>query len=150
MSAAPPWPRVLGIVALMPQMACVIAAYMGPPEWREAAHLIAMFYAAVILGFLGGGWWGIAASAPAAERRHGLGWLWLAALLAMLAGFACVIGWALEWLPLEPLLVMLGAALSLCLIVDARISVFTPRWWAKSRAPLSLGAGAATILIALN
>ena len=80
MGNVPRMPRWLGLAGLLPQFICVAVLYWGPDYSREPAQIISVAYAALILAFLGGTWWGIAAMAPAAERRRALGWVWIAAL----------------------------------------------------------------------
>ena len=94
-------------------------------------------------------WWGIAAAAPAAQRRRTLGWLWIAAVLPSLVALACFLPWALDWEWPEPSLVMLGGALLVSLGVDAKLGALAPRWWLALRVPLSTGLGLATIAAAL-
>ena len=149
MQSVPALPRWLGLAGLLPQFTCVAVLYAGPAEWREAALAIAFAYAALILSFLGGMWWGIAAAAPAAQRRKALGWLWIAAVLPSLVALACFLPWALDWAWPEPSLVMLGGALLVTLGVDAKLGALAPRWWLALRVPLSTGLGLATIAAAL-
>ena len=149
MQSVPALPRWLGLAGLLPQFTCVAVLYAGPAEWREAALAIAFAYAALILSFLGGMWWGIAAAAPAAQRRKALGWLWIAAVLPSVVALACFLPWALDWAWPEPSLVMLGGALLVTLGVDAKLSALAPRWWMTLRVPLSTGLGLATIATAL-
>ncbi|MCA0891698.1 DUF3429 domain-containing protein [Qipengyuania flava] len=149
MQSVPALPRWLGLAGLLPQFTCVAVLYAGPAEWREAALAIAFAYAALILSFLGGMWWGIAAAAPAAQRRKALGWLWIAAVLPSLVALACFLPWALDWAWPEPSLVMLGGALLVTLGVDAKLGALAPRWWMTLRVPLSTGLGLATIAAAL-
>ena len=149
MQSVPALPRWLGLAGLLPQLTCVAVLYAGPAEWREAALAIAFAYAALILSFLGGMWWGIAAAAPAAQRRRTLGWLWIAAVLPSLVALACFLPWALDWAWPEPSLVMLGGALLVSLGVDAKLGALAPRWWLALRVPLSTGLGLATIAAAL-
>ena len=149
MQSVPALPRWLGLAGLLPQFTCLAVLYAGPAEWREAALAIAFAYAALILSFLGGMWWGIAAAAPAAQRRKALGWLWIAAVLPSLVALACFLPWALDWAWPEPSLVMLGGALLVSLGVDAKLGALAPRWWLALRVPLSTGLGLATIAAAL-
>ncbi len=149
MQSVPALPRWLGLAGLLPQFTCLAVLYAGPAEWREAALAIAFAYAALILSFLGGMWWGIAAAAPAAQRRKALGWLWIAAVLPSLVALACFLPWALDWAWPEPSLVMLGGALLVTLGVDAKLGALAPRWWMTLRLPLSTGLGLATIAAAL-
>lgn len=150
MREVPSKARLLGLAGLLPQIACLIVIYLGPEEWRDAAYIAAALYAALILSFLGGTWWGLAAGAPAAERRSALGWLWVAAVLPSLVAFACLAPMLLGYWYAEPTLIMLGAALLVALAVDARLSNLAPRWWLSLRVPLSIGLGVLTMLIALG
>lgn len=149
MKNVPRWPRLLGLAGLLPQLAAVLAAFLGPEEWNEPARVIGTLYAALIFTFLGGTWWGIAAGAPAAERRGGLAWVWVAAVVPSLAAFGLVGAWMLELLPLEPVLIMLGAGLLVALSVDSRLGSLSPRWWMQLRVPLSVILASATIALAL-
>ena len=149
MSRVPFWPRMLGLAGLLPQLACLALAVSGIEPWAEHARLVAAIYAALIFTFLGGMWWGLAAGAPAAERRGSLGWLWVAAVVPSLLALALIGAWQLDLLPLEPVLVALGAGLLISLGVDARAGALAPRWWMALRAPLSVLLGAATLAIAL-
>ncbi|MBX7482798.1 DUF3429 domain-containing protein [Qipengyuania qiaonensis] len=149
MGSVPTLPRWLGLAGLLPQLACVVILYVGPPEWRQSAQAISLAYAALILSFLGGTWWGFAAMAPAAERRRALGWLWVAAVLPCLAGLACFFPAIFGWESPEPSLVMLAGALLVSLGVDARLGPLAPRWWMSLRAPLSIGLGLLTMAAAL-
>lgn len=149
MRSVPSAPRLLGLAGLVPQLACVLALYGGPPEWRAAALAGAVVWAALALAFLGGSWWGIAAGAPAAERRGALGWLWLASVVPVLVALGCLLPWVLGALPVEPALVMLGAALLIGVGVDAKLDPLAPRWWLALRVPLAIGMGAATLAAAL-
>ena len=147
MSAVPPWPRLLGLAGLLPQLAALAIAFLGPEEWYELSRTIGALYAALIFTFLGGTWWGIAAGAPAAERRGGLAWLWVAAVTPSLLALALIGALIGGMLPLEPVLVMLGAGLLVALGIDVRLGSLSPRWWMQLRAPLSLILGAATIAL---
>ncbi len=149
MSEIPRWPRWLGLAGLLPQFACLAAALLGPDDWKNTALAVAAIYAGLIFTFLGGAWWGIAAGAPAAERRSGLAWLWIAAVVPSLIAFGCLGAWAGGLLPLEPVLIMLGAGLLVALGVDSRVGALGPRWWIKLRAPLSITLGTTTMLVAL-
>lgn len=149
MGSVPVWPRALGIAGLLPQIAFALLALFAAEEWRELARGGGALYASLILTFLGGAWWGIAAGAPAAERRGSLSWLWIAAVLPSLFAWALLALWLWDFLALEPILVMLGAALLVALGVDWRLASLAPRWWMHLRAPLSIGLGLLTFALAL-
>lgn len=144
MRDVPALPRLLAIAGVLPQLCAAVALYAGPVAWRLPAQTGAIVYAALTLAFLGGAWWGIAAGAPAAERRGALGWLWLAAVAMVVVAFAGLLCRALGVLPAEPALIMFGGALLASLAVDARLGALAPRWWMALRVPLSLAMGAAT------
>ncbi|MDG6078918.1 DUF3429 family protein [Erythrobacter litoralis] len=148
MGSIPFWPRFLGFSGLLPQAACAIVVWVGPTSWHGAALGIAVLYAGLILTFLGGMWWGIAAAAPAAERRRTLRWLWIAAVLPNFVAMACLGPWALDMVGVEPSLIMLASAVLLSLGIDVRLDQLSPRWWMALRVPLSIGLATATFLCA--
>ncbi len=142
----PPLPRiaiVLGVAGLAPQVWALLATY------READRYIGLaagyFYAALIFSFLGGVWWGVAAS-----RKDAPEWLYLAAVVPSLVAFASGIPWmtGAEW-P-GPSLGVLGAGILLSALVDrttfARGLIDRNLW--RLRLGLSLGLGALTLLLA--
>jgi len=145
-SPPPPLPRIafiLGFAGLAPQVWALLATF------READRYIGLaagyFYAALIFSFLGGLWWGVAAS-----RKDAPEWLYLAAVVPSLIAFATGIPWMTgsEW-P-GPSLGLLGLALLLAPLVDRRliavglISVSLYRL----RVALSLGLGGLTLMLA--
>ena len=146
-NAIPPWPRSLGFAGLLPQFACLAALWFGPEAWRYAALAIAWGYGALILSFLGGLWWGIAASRMR-EGERVPGWLWVAAVAPSLVALATYLPWVFgaEW-P-GPSLAVLGVAIIASLWVDRRIAPSAPAWWMRLRVPLSLGLGGASLLCA--
>jgi hypothetical protein len=103
-------------------------------------------YAALILSFLGGMWWGLAARQ--AERCPP--WIWWAAVAPSLVAFATAFPWAVGGAWPGPSLVILGIALILSLLVDRRLVSLgiAPDWWMGLRVPLSLGLGSLTIIAA--
>ena len=147
MNTIPALPRNLGLAGLVPQLACLAALIAGPDEWRFAALAIAWGYAALIFSFLGGLWWGIAATRLHSAQRVP-DWLWLAAVAPSLIAFATYLPWvfAAQW-P-QPSLIVLGAGLIGSLTIDCAIAHLTPPWWLRLRVLLSLGLGLATLGIA--
>ena len=148
MNTIPALPRNLGLAGLLPQFACLIALVAGPEEWRFAALAIAWGYAALIFSFLGGLWWGIAASRLHSAQRVPE-WLWVASIAPSLIAFATYLPWvfAAQW-P-QPSLIVLGVGLIASLVVDRSIAQLTPPWWMPLRGVLSIGLGLATLGAAL-
>ncbi|MEZ5744017.1 MAG: DUF3429 domain-containing protein [Sphingomonadaceae bacterium] len=148
MTTIPFWPRWLGLAGLLPQTACLLAAWLGDPQWHYAALAIGFGYAALIFSFLGGLWWGIAASRMR-EGERVPGWLWIASVLPSLIALAAFVPWVFgaEW-P-GPSLIVLGAGIIASLWVDRRIAPSCPDWWMRLRVPLSLGLGTLTVLLGL-
>ena len=135
----PPSARLLGFAGLLPQLAFVGLQLVRPdPGWS----LLAFGYGALILSFLGGVWWGVAASrrAPSAE-------LFVASVVPSLVALALLAA-ALVGLSLGWPLVLLGSAIMLTLLVDLWLAARgdVPPDWMRLRVPLSLGLGALTIL----
>lgn len=142
----PPLPRialVLGIAGLAPQVWALLATLRE--EDRYIGLAAGYFYAALIFSFLGGLWWGVAAS-----RKDAPEWLYLAAVVPSLIAFATGIPWmtGTEW-P-GPSLGVLGLAILMSAIVDW--TIFRARLidlnLLRLRLGLSLGLGAATLLLA--
>lgn len=148
MKSTPQPARFLGFAGLLPQIACLVAAWLGPPEWRWSALAIGWGYAALIFSFLGGLWWGLASGSPD-EGRRAPGWLWVAAVVPSLLALGTYVPWVFgkEW-P-GPSLLVLGVAIIFSILVDARLVTIRPSWWLSLRLPLSLGLGGATILLGL-
>ncbi len=148
MNHVPPLPRLLGLAGLLPQLACLLALWFGPADWRYIALASAWGYAALIFSFLGGLWWGIAAVCSA-QGEEAPGWLWVAAVMPSLIAFATYLPWIFGWRWPAPSLAVLGAGLLASLAVDQRLGTLAPGWWLALRRPLSLGLGAMSLLIAV-
>ena len=142
----PPVARALGYAGLLPQIAAVLVLATGGPSVRFTALALAFAYAALILSFLGGLWWGLAASADRAPA-----WLWFAAVVPSLIALASAWPWTVGLRWPGPSLIMLGIALIVALAVDRRLVRLgiAPTDWLALRAPLSLGLGVLTIAAAL-
>ena len=141
-------PIALGFAGLLPQLAFVIAAWLGPDEWRWTALAMGWGYAALIFSFLGGVWWGLAAGAVA---RNCLppGWVWIVAVFPSLLALATFYPWVVGAPWPGPSLIILGVAIAVSFVMDMALARFTPPWWLGMRIPLSLGLGLATILLAV-
>lgn len=142
----PPTARILGLAGLLPSIACLVAMLAGGEAVWFLALAIAYAYAALILSFLGGLWWGLAAARPDAPH-----WIYGIAVAPSLVALASAIPWAFgdEW-P-GPSLLLLGVMLLLSLIVDFRLAALgiAPGWWIGLRLPLSLGLGTLTLACGL-
>lgn len=144
MTPLPPIARLLGFAGLLPQFAFVGLQIAHPdPGWA----ILAFAYGGLILSFLGGIWWGVAARAPGEDPDIGAGTFAAAvvpSLVAMAILLAALLQQTLRW----PL-VALGSALMLTLLVDRRLAAAgaVPPGWMALRIPLSLGLGALTILM---
>ena len=146
---APGTPRLafwLGFAGLIPQALALIAVVAGNPEGRFSPLALAYAYAALILSFLGGMWWGLAAQA----RRRVPAWLWVAAVLPSLIALASALPWATGASWPGPSLALLGIALLGSLAVDRQLRAagLCPPWWLWLRVPLSVGLGGMTLAIA--
>lgn len=144
----PPLARLLGFAGLLPQLACALAAWIGPEEWRWTALAMGWAYAALIFSFLGGLWWGMAAASPD-EARRAPPWIWFAAVAPSLIAFATFAPWVFGETWPEPSLLVLGAGILVSPLVDMRLVTIRPTWWMNLRVPLSLGLGSATLALGL-
>jgi hypothetical protein len=137
--------RVLGYAGLLPQAAALLALVSGDPERHFLALALGYAYAALILSFLGGLWWGLAAAARAPVPR----WIWIAAVAPSLIALLSAVPWATGSAWPAPSLLLLGAALPGSLAVDRRLATagLAPAWWMALRVPLSVGLGVLTLAI---
>ena len=137
--------RLLGYAGLLPQISVLAVLMFGNLETRFSALALGYAYAALILSFLGGMWWGLAAQA----RKTVPGWIWFAAVAPSLVALVSALPWAIGEPWPGPSLGMLGIALLAGLAVDFRMSALglCPRWWLGLRIPLSLGLGILTLAI---
>jgi hypothetical protein len=142
----PVWPLWLGLAGLLPQLLVVFALIGGNPEARFVALACGFAYAALILSFLGGMWWGLAA----AHGRTSPAWVWIAAVIPSLIAFASAYPWMVGAPWPGPSLVMLGIVLTGSLGVDWKLRDLglAPTWWLTLRIPLSLGLGGMTLATA--
>ena len=143
--ALPSAAQWLGFAGLVPQVALAAVVIGGPPGFASAAGSLALCYAALILSFIGGVWWGLAAQ-PGKRARP---WLWLAAVAPSLIAFASLGAW-LFGRATVPGLTIIGVALVATLAIDARLAAngWCAPGWLRLRTPLSLGLGGLSLLIA--
>ena len=142
----PRLPRLLGFMGLLPQIFAILMIWLRDPAWSFTALAMAYFYAATILSFLGGLWWGLAARSDRPPS-----WVFVAAVAPQLIAFASAWPWAVGAAWPGPSMIVLGVTLIGSLAVDALLHRrgLTPDWWLSLRAPLSIGLGVLTILGAL-
>jgi len=136
----------LGLAGLLPQLAASFVLLEGNNPWRFTALAMAYFYAAVILSFLGGLWWGLAARADRVPA-----WVWVAAVVPSLIAFFSAWPWAVGEPWPGPSMIVLGLSLVAALAVDWRLvrDGVAPGWWLNLRMPLSIGLGSITVAIGL-
>ena len=155
--SVPASPRWLGLAGLLPQLACVAAVASGVGEWRWTALAAGWAYAALILSFLGGTWWGLASAAlirgDGAPDRPVPGWLWLVAVAPSLLALATFMPWVFGHPWPGPSLSALGMALLATPAVDRALVIrgpqaLAPPWWLRLRVVLSVGLGLATLVLA--
>lgn len=142
-TALPPRPALmLGAAGLLPSIAALGVLLLAGPAHRDLAFRAAGTYGAVILGFLGGAWWGIAASRG--HPRDLAAWLALAVLPALAAWPVLVF---LSPLSLAALSVLFLASLA----VDRELTrrFVAPDWWLPLRLPLSLCMAGLHMMIAV-
>ena len=137
-------PRWLGLAGLLPQLAAVAVVFSGDGPLHFSALSMGYAYAALILSFLGGLWWGVAASQP-----HPPEWIWVAAIAPSLLALATAVPWAIGQPWPGPSLLILGVALIGALAVDYALAKLglVPPWWMSLRVPLSLGLGVLTVAL---
>lgn len=152
MRAVPAMPRWLGLAGLLPALASLAWAWTHDGAGAEMARIAGGAYAGLILSFLGGTWWGIAAAAPAAQGRGVLGWVWAAAVIPSLAAFGAGLWWCAHPGQPQPALAVIALGLLASPLVDWRLAgmALAPRWWMALRTPLSLTLGLATLGLALR
>lgn len=121
----------LGLAGLIPPIGLTAVAWLKLGLFAPSTPGFVLTYAAVILSFIGGSWWGFASRA---ERPSWL--LFGLAVLPSLAGWAAIFSFRPP-AALFALAVGLVAVLPVdWLLVQQRLA---PRWWMRLRVPLSLG-----------
>lgn len=136
----PSFARWLGLAGLLPLVAVVAVLLIDDdPKNRQDMLALGLTYAALILSFLGGLWWGLAA----ASARPMPSWVWVAAVLPSLYAWPPLGLAVLGLWPAATALAIIGAGLWLALLIDRAMVAagLTPPWWMRLRWPLSLGLG---------
>jgi len=131
-SAPPPAARLLGFAGLLPAVAAVMVLAAGPAGSHGTAATAHLIYAATIVSFIGGAWWGLASARAEAAA--------LPALLGV-SVVPSLLGWGFALLGGEPGLLGMAALFLALLPVDQRLARagIAPGWWLSLRRPLSLG-----------
>lgn len=142
----PPIARLLGLAGLMPQALVLAVVLFGGPDVRFTALSLGYGYAALILSFLGGLWWGLAAADSWTPS-----WVWGAAVVPTLLALATAWPWATGGTWPEPSLIVLGVLILASVAVDLKLKAIgiAPDGWISLRLPLSVGLGLLTILTGL-
>lgn len=140
------WPVWLGAAGLAPQLLLAVTLMLAPAPVAGIARDLALAYAALILSFVGGAWWGLVSRSRTAVR----GSVWLMAVAPSLLAFGVLcargVGLASGWG-----LSIIAAALVGALLFDRRLVAngLCPLGWFRLRLPLSLGLAGLSLLIAL-
>jgi hypothetical protein len=122
---------LLGFAGLIPPVVLTAVALLDLGLFAPSTPGFVLTYAAIILSFLGGTWWGFASK----EERPS--WLLLGiSVLPALAGWAAIFSFQ----PPAALFALAGA-LVLTLVVDGLLTAWrlAPGWWMRLRVPLSVG-----------
>ena len=150
MTTPPPAARILGYAGLLPNLIALGWALtaLGRPGGAALVYALAMgaqVYAALILSFLGGTWWGVAAVRVAPDRL----WSWLAMAVAPSLVAAAAFLSAVIAPPPRGIALVLAAGLVLALFGDARLvrEGLAPEWWMRLRVPLSVGLAVETLAL---
>ena len=120
----------IGFAGILPFVAGAGAAWLTTPQLAVLALSATVAYGAVILSFLGGVRWGLAAASYGGPptSMH-----WVLSIVPTL------VGWAANLMALAPGLGLLTAAFALAYFSDARAARdgLAPPWYGALRRPLS-------------
>ena len=133
---------VLGAAGLLPTLAALGVMLVARRPEQDLAFHAAATYGAVILSFLGGAWWGLAAARG--HPRDLTWWLSLAVLPALAA-------WAVAFRPTPLSVAVLSALFLATLLADRELArrFVAPTWWLSMRLPLSLCMAGLHMIIAV-
>lgn len=120
----------LGFAGVVPFVAGAGAAWLMTPQPAVLALSATVAYGAVILSFLGGVRWGLAAASYGGPPTS-MHWV--------LSIVPALVGWAANLMALAPGLGLLTAAFALAYFADARAARdgLAPLWYGALRRPLS-------------
>ncbi|MEO0621892.1 MAG: DUF3429 domain-containing protein [Pseudomonadota bacterium] len=129
----------LGGAGLLPFFGSAVVMLLGPADMRELAEVALLTYGAIILSFMGGCRFGLAAAGMGEGPDFSS--LTLAVVPALYAWIAAMIGgWVAMMLLAMALLSLLAADIALTRRGGA------PLWWPRLRWPLTLGAVTALLI----
>lgn len=130
---------MLGLGGLLPALAACATLLWGPAVWSATAATVCATYDAVVLSFLGGAWWGLAAGNGMPRP--------LAGVLAV-SVLPSLAAWGALLLDRGSGLIALGLLFLVLLPGDLWLmrAGMAPSWWMRLRVPLSLGMGAVAIV----
>jgi hypothetical protein len=121
----------LGFAGLIPPLVLTAVALFDISLFAPSTPGFVLTYAAVILSFLGGSWWGFV------SRQERPGWVLLGiSVLPALGGWAAIFSFQ----PPAALFALAGALIA-ALAMDALLvrRRLAPGWWMRLRVPLSVG-----------
>lgn len=135
---------LLGYAGLLPPIIAVAVRLIDPAKGGMMLAL-ALFYAALILSFLGGMWWG----AVSARVTGAALTLWLA--IAVVPTLVALVAGAVLFASVLSAAAIVAAGLLGSLLVDMALvrAGHVPMWWMKLRVPLSVGLAALTLVTGL-
>ena len=146
--ALPRAAHVAGYAGLLPQIIAAAMVFVSD-ELRWIGLASAYGYAAFILSFLGGIWWGFGVIARQENARAGP--IFFAAVAPSLIAFLSYVPWiwGLDW-P-GPSMLLLGLCLIFSPLVDRWLQTqcHLPVGWMQMRWALSLGLGGLTLVLGM-
>ncbi|KQM57956.1 hypothetical protein ASE65_11575 [Sphingomonas sp. Leaf16] len=141
----PPVPALLlGYAGLLPPIIGIALRLIDPARGGMMLAL-SLLYAALILSFLGGMWWGAAAARVTGAALT----LWLA--IAVVPSLVALAAGAVLFTSVVSSAAIVAAGLLGSLLVDMALvrAGHVPPWWMRLRLPLSIGLAALTLLTGL-
>ena len=141
---------VLGAAGLLPLILALFVRLAGGvyPDTPIPLMIggLALSYSALILSFLGGIWWGVAATRATPEQLPRL--MAIAVIPTLISLVVVDIAWNFP----AAASTTLGVAIALTPLVDRDLARrgLVPDWWMKLRLPLSLALGALTLALGFS
>ena len=136
---------VLGAAGLLPLILALFVRLAGGVYPDTPIPIVigglALSYAALILSFLGGIWWGVASARATPDQLARL------MSIAVVPPLIALVVVGLAWNFPASASTLLAAAIALSPLVDRYLAQrgLVPAWWMKLRLPLSLALGALTL-----